>query len=54
MEGPPDEEPRSGPTEGKQRPETARAKPNLWILVGITLLSLLMTAAVLLLTALSP
>ena len=56
MEGPPDEqEGRSGaaagPAHGSERP---RAEPNLWILVGITALSLALAAAVLLLTAIGP
>ena len=56
MEGSPDEhEGRSGPSTGPAHgPERPRAEPNLWILVGITALSLALAAAVLLLTAIGP
>jgi len=53
MEGSPDEEPGqpgalAPGTRGPQRP---RAEPNLWILIGITVLSLVIAVGVLALTA---
>ena len=56
MEGSPDEEDgRPGAPAGRARgPERPRAEPNLWILVGITALSLALAVAVLLLTAIGP
>lgn len=52
MEGSPDEETQAAA--GRGQPPPPRAKPNLWLLVGITLLSLLTAAAVILLTVVSP
>ena len=53
MEGPPDEEHRRPGTSlpGAHGPERPRAEPNLWILIGITALSLLIAVSVLALTA---
>ena len=49
MEGFPDEEPErpSGQADQHERP---RAQPNLWILIGITILSLVLTILVLTVT----
>ena len=56
MEGSPDEEDGrlSTPVRRTHGPERPRAEPNLWILVGITALSLAIAVAVLVLTAIGP
>ena len=56
MEGSPDEEHgRPGASApGAHGPARPRAEPNLWILVGITALSLVIAVGVLALTAIGP